>query len=153
MCLKMPGDLEFLIRISVAFGLGSLIGLERQFHQRGAGLRTTALVATGSAMFVFLSYHFDGLNETSPSRIAAGVVTGVGFLGAGVILREGFALRGLTTAATIWCAAAVGTLAGVGLLRFAFYGALAVLCANVMLRPLSQFIDRRRGDDDTDADP
>ena len=148
----MISEREFLIRLAVAFSLGSLIGLERQFRQRGAGLRTNALVAAGACMFVSLSYLYE---DTSPSRIAAGVVTGIGFLGAGVILHEGLTVRGLTTAATIWCSAAIGCLAGADLLWLALYGSASVFLANLLLRPVSEFIDRLPfggGDRDPDAD-
>ena len=91
---------ELGVRIGVALALGVLIGLERQWHHRLAGLRTNALVATGSAAFVTLMSE-----EPSPTRIAAQVASGVGFLGAGVILRDGLSVRGLDTAATLWCSA------------------------------------------------
>ena len=94
---------ELGVRIGVALALGVLIGLERQWHHRLAGLRTNALVATGSAAFVTISALMS--EEPSPTRIAAQVASGVGFLGAGVILREGLSVRGLDTAATLWCSA------------------------------------------------
>ena len=137
----MLSDLEFLARLGTAFGLGCLIGFERQVRQRSAGLRTTALVCCGACMFVCLSYHFQE-KEASPSRIAAGVVAGIGFLGAGVIMRQGATVRGLTTAATLWCAAAIGSLAGAGELLLAFYGSMFVFLANLLLRPVSRVIDK-----------
>src|SRR5262245_50173167 len=94
--------------------MGVAIGLERQFRQHTAGLRTNALVCVGAALFVSLSRFISP--DTSPTRVAAQVVSGIGFLGGGVILREGFNVRGMNTAATLWCSAAVGTLAGAGLL-------------------------------------
>jgi putative Mg2+ transporter-C (MgtC) family protein len=133
-------NVDFIIRLGCALLLGAAIGLERQWRQRMAGLRTNALVSTGAAMFVMLS----GLmgHDTSPTRIAAQVVSGIGFLGAGVIMRDGLNVRGLNTAATLWCAGAVGTLTGAGLLLEATLGAGAVLCANILLRPVALRINR-----------
>jgi putative Mg2+ transporter-C (MgtC) family protein len=97
--------IQFIIRLALAQLLGAAIGVERQWHQRMAGLRTNALVSTGAAMFVMLGSMIPG--ESSPTRVVSYVVSGIGFLGGGVILREGFTVRGLNTAATLWCAAAV----------------------------------------------
>ena len=105
--------IELDTRIAMALGLGVIIGFERQWHRRPADLRTNALVAIGSASFVLISALMN--EENSPTRIAAQVASGIGFLGAGVILREGLSVRGLNTAATLWCSAAVGSLAGLGL--------------------------------------
>jgi putative Mg2+ transporter-C (MgtC) family protein len=102
---------ETALRLGTALVLGSAIGVERQWNQKMAGLRTNALVALGSAGFVV----FSGLvGQGDPTRVAAQVVTGIGFLGAGVILRDGVNVHGLNTAATLWCSAMVGTLAGAG---------------------------------------
>jgi putative Mg2+ transporter-C (MgtC) family protein len=103
--------LESIGRLSVALALGSVIGFERQWRQKMAGLRTNALVALGSCGFVVFSAM---VGEGDPTRIAAQVVTGIGFLGAGIILREGINVTGLNTAATLWCSAMVGTFAGAG---------------------------------------
>lgn len=132
---------EFIIRMIVAFLLGSIIGLERQWRQRMAGLRTNTLVATGAALFVMLSALTPG--DSSPTRVAAQVVSGIGFLGGGVILREGLSVRGLNTAATLWCAAAIGSLSGAGLLFHASAGTIAVLAANLLLRPLGYRINQQ----------
>ena len=134
MCLS-----EFTIRLSFAFILGSLIGIERQWRQRKAGLRTNTLVSTGSALFVMLSVMTE--NDTSPTRIAAQVVSGIGFLGAGVIMRDGMNVRGLDTAATLWCSAAVGTLTGAGLLAESVIGSIFILIANTVLRPIAHRVD------------
>lgn len=131
---------EFAVRLMVAFLLGSALGFERQWRQRMAGLRTNTLVATGAALFVLLSVLTP--DEASPTRIAAQVVSGIGFLAGGVILREGLTVRGLNTAATIWCAAAVGSLAGAGYFAPAVMGAIAVLISNTVLRPLSYRINQ-----------
>jgi putative Mg2+ transporter-C (MgtC) family protein len=132
---------EFVIRLFVAFLLGSALGLERQWRQRMAGLRTNTLVATGAALFVMLSVLTPG--DSSPTRVAAQVVSGIGFLGGGVILREGLTVRGLNTAATLWCAAAIGSLSGAGLLLHAGIGTVAVLAANLLLRPLGYRINQQ----------
>lgn len=132
---------DFTLRLAVAFALGSLIGLERQWRQRMAGLRTNTLVATGAALFVMLSVLTP--DEGSPTRIAAQVVSGVGFLAGGVILKEGANVRGLNTAATIWCAAAVGAFSGAGFIVQATIGAGAVLVSNTLLRPLGYRINQQ----------
>lgn len=132
---------EFAIRLGVAFVLGSALGFERQWRQRMAGLRTNTLVATGAALFVLLSVLTP--DEASPTRIAAQVVSGIGFLAGGVILREGLSVRGLNTAATIWCAAAVGSLSGAGYVVEACMGAIAVLLSNTVLRPLGYRINQQ----------
>jgi putative Mg2+ transporter-C (MgtC) family protein len=129
----------FIARIFAAFVLGTLIGIERQRRQRMAGLRTNTLVCVGSALFVALT----GLTQGETTRIAGQVVTGIGFLGAGVILREGLNVRGLNTAATLWCAAAVGVLAGMGFILEALIGTTAVTAIHFLLRPLAQRINRR----------
>jgi len=132
---------HFTFSLGMALVLGAVIGAERQWRQRMAGLRTNALVSVGAAMFVLLGSGFapggDGM------RIAAQVVSGIGFLGAGVIMRDGLNVRGLNTAATLWCSAAVGTLCGHGWRWQAALGTAAVLLANMVLRPLARTIDRR----------
>ena len=133
--------IDFILRLAVAQILGAAIGFERQWRQRMAGLRTNALVATGAALFVILGAMIP--NETNPTRIISYVVSGIGFLGGGVILREGFTVRGLNTAATLWCAAAVGCMAGSGFLPQAAFGTLLIIGANVFLRPLALRINRQ----------
>ncbi|KAA2252703.1 MgtC/SapB family protein [Solihabitans fulvus] len=139
--------LETLLRIGAGFGLGAAIGFERQYRARMAGLRTNALVAVGATLFVLLSSHgFSGIADqgsADPTRVAAQIVSGIGFLGAGVILRDGLNVRGLNTAATLWCSAAVGALTGVGLYFIAFAGTVVVLIANVGLRSLGRLVDKR----------
>jgi putative Mg2+ transporter-C (MgtC) family protein len=130
---------EFAGNIALALVLGVLIGLERQWRQHPAGLRTTALVAIGAALFVSLSRLVPG--DSSPTRIAAYVVSGIGFLGGGVILKEGANVRGVTTAATLWCSAAVGTLAGLGFGLQAAIGTVVVLLVVMGLRPISKGLD------------
>jgi putative Mg2+ transporter-C (MgtC) family protein len=128
----------FITRIFVAFVLGTFIGVERQRRQRMAGLRTNTLVCVGSALFVALT----GLTQGETTRIAGQVVTGIGFLGAGVIMREGLNVRGLNTAATLWCAAAVGVLAGMGFILEATIGTTTVTAVHLLLRPLAARINR-----------
>jgi putative Mg2+ transporter-C (MgtC) family protein len=132
---------DLSLRLLLALVLGALIGLERQWHHRLAGLRTNALVAIGSAGFVVLGVLTTG--ESSPTRIAAQVASGIGFLGAGVILREGLSVRGLNTAATLWCSAAVGSLAGMGFGLASALTAAAVVVTNLGLRPMARRLDRR----------
>jgi putative Mg2+ transporter-C (MgtC) family protein len=140
---------EFTVYIGAALLFGAAIGLERQWHHRLAGLRTNALVSTGAAAFVALSGMAAG--DNSATRIAAQVVSGIGFLGAGVIFREGFSVRGLNTAATLWCAAAVGTLAGSGFLAAAAIVTMMVVATNVVLRPLSHLVARQESKAETEV--
>ena len=132
--------LDTLVSLAAAFILGTLIGAERQYRQRTAGLRTNALVALGAAAFVDLGMSLEG--APGATRVLAYVVSGVGFLGAGVIMKEGTNIRGLNTAATLWCSAAVGAFAGAD--RIAEAGLLAglVLIGNTILRPLVNVINR-----------
>ncbi len=134
--------LEFTGNVGLALLLGALIGLERQLRQHPAGLRTNALVSVGAALFVSLS---GLLHDTqSPTRIASYIVSGIGFLGGGVILKEGINVRGMNTAATLWCTAAVGTLVGAGFGLHALIGMLAVLIALTVLRPLTRWVEARQ---------
>jgi putative Mg2+ transporter-C (MgtC) family protein len=128
------------LRLGIALLLGSAIGFERQWNQKMAGLRTNALVALGASGFVA----FSGLvGAGDPTRVAAQVVTGIGFLGAGVILREGVNVHGLNTAATLWCSAMVGTMAGSGHAAPALLAATMVVATNLLLRPLVRRMNTR----------
>ncbi|WP_026244856.1 MgtC/SapB family protein [Alkalispirochaeta alkalica] len=122
----------FTLRVVSALLLGMLIGAERQWRNRTAGIRTNGLVATGAALFVLLSVMVEG--DTSPTRIPAQIVSGIGFLGAGVIFKEGYSVSGLNTAATIWSAAAIGALAGFGFMAPAALGTVVIVVANTVLR-------------------
>jgi putative Mg2+ transporter-C (MgtC) family protein len=133
--------LHTLFALAVAFVLGTAIGFERQWRQRTAGLRTNVLVALGAAAFSDLGLRLTG-NEGAV-RIIAYVVSGIGFLGAGVILKDGASIRGLNTAATLWCSAAVGTFSGAGLPVEAASLTGFVLAGNTLLRPLVNWINRR----------
>jgi len=134
-------EIQFLIRIAVCFGLSFLVGIERQYRRRSVGLRTTILVSLGAVLFVSFSYY---VNTSDMTRIAAQVVTGIGFLGAGVIIKDGINVRGLTTAATLWCDAAIGVLCTGGFLFEAIVGTLIILFANIILRFVNQKINNRR---------
>lgn len=131
----------FILRIVVALVLGIVIGTERQWRQRMAGLRTNALVAVGAALFASISILMNA--KQNPTQVAAYIVSGIGFLAGAVIFKEGFSVRGLNTAATLWATAAVGTLCGSGFLAQAALGATAVIAANVLLRPIVQRINRQ----------
>ncbi len=137
--------LDTFVSLAVAFVLGTLIGAERQYRQRTAGLRTNALVALGAAAFVDLGNAVAGTSGTT--QIVAYVVSGVGFLGAGVIMKDGTNIRGLNTAATLWCSAAVGAFAGADRAAEAVLLTIFVLVGNTVLRPLVDLINRTPIDD------
>jgi putative Mg2+ transporter-C (MgtC) family protein len=138
----------FVFRLGLALILGALIGAERQWRQRMAGLRTNALVAAGAAMFLMMGGLIAG--DGSQGRVAAYVVSGIGFLGGGVILKDGLSIRGLNTAATLWCTAAIGALAGLGYVFFPVSGTVVVLGANTLLRPLAKVMDRNKESPDAE---
>ncbi len=138
---------DFIIRLFVAAGAGMLLGLERQFQQKSAGLRTNMLVALGSALYVMISINLLENNTSGdPSRVVGQVVTGIGFLGAGVILQQGTNVKGLTTAATIWCSSAVGCLAATG--RFLETGIVTgvIIFINLMLLQVEKWLDHKNRD-------
>lgn len=126
----------YLIRISFCFFLSMIIGFERQYRHRMVGLRTNVLVSLGSFLFVAMSFGLSPKHQDI-TRIAASVVSGIGFLGAGVILRDGSKIKGLNTAATLWCVSAIGVLTACGMVVEASIGALFVLISNVVLRIFS----------------
>lgn len=125
----------FFVILLTALCLGSLIGVERELHNRSAGIRTNALVCVGTAIFVSITYYLPAPWE--PARIVAQVVSGIGFLGAGLIWRNGNSVSGLDTAATVWCTAAVGAFVGAGRLVEACVAASVVLILNIALRKLT----------------
>ena len=141
---------DFILRLAVASLGGALIGVERQWRSRGAGLRTNTLVAAGAAMFVLIDAM--SAHNTTPTRIASYVVSGVGFLGAGVIISDGVSVRGVNTAATLWCAAAAGALAGSGHVWQAAVATAAVLAVNIVLRPVGRLLDRHPVDEHSDIE-
>lgn len=126
-------------RLLLALILGACVGAERQWRQRAAGLRTNTLVCFGAAAFVDLGLTI----APGTTQVIAYVVSGVGFLGAGAIMKDGGSVRGLNTAATLWCSAAVGACAGAGEMLDAVFVATLLIAINSVLRPLSRFIDRR----------
>ena len=132
--------LDTLVSLSSAFVLGTLIGAERQYRQRTAGLRTNVLVAVGAAAFVDLAMHLSG--NDGAVRVIAYVVSGIGFLGAGVIMKQGMDVRGLNTAATLWASAAVGSCAGADMVAQATLLTVFILAGNTLLRPLVNAINR-----------
>jgi putative Mg2+ transporter-C (MgtC) family protein len=133
---------ELLSRVGLATVLGLAIGFERQWRSRMAGLQTMALVSMGSALFLILSaYSFN--QEVNRLAVAAQIVSGIGFLGAGVIMKQGLSVTGLNTAATLWSTAAVGALAGAWMWREAIAGAAIVVAGNWFLQPLANRMDRR----------
>lgn len=134
----------FSIRLLIGFFLAVGIGIERQWLKKRAVLKTNVLVTLGSAMFTMLSIMTPG--DASPTRIAAQIVSGVGFLGGGVILREGASVKGTNTAATIWCAAAIGALVGSGFLVPAYLSTFAVIGANLLSKPLEEAFKQQRNE-------
>src|ERR1700691_3347755 len=128
--------LEFLFRLSAELLMGACVGLERQWRQRMAGTRTNALVAAGGAAFTMCAFMVRD-NSRGEAQIVSYVVSGIGFLGAGVIFKDSGSVRGLNTAATIWCSAAIGAISGLGRPLHALVLAAAVLVTNVVLRPLA----------------
>ncbi len=143
--------LNSLVSLITAFALGGMIGLERQMRQRTAGLRTNTLVAVGAAIFVSLGnrlFEIHGGNQGAV-HVVAYVVSGIGFLGAGAIMKEGANVTGLNTAATLWGSGAVGACAGAGLIGEALLAALFVLASNTLLRPVVNRINRRPVNEET----
>lgn len=132
-------------KLLFAIVLGGVVGIERQWRRQLAGVRTNALVAMGAATFTLFAAVLPNPGVDSVARVAAQVVSGIGFLGAGVIMRDGLTVHGLTTAATLWCSAAVGVLCGAGLVDLAMISAGFILVVNLALRPISKAIDAKQG--------
>jgi putative Mg2+ transporter-C (MgtC) family protein len=133
---------QFEIRLLIALFLGAVIGLERQWQHKTAGIKTNALVSLGSALFVLLAHDING-DSSSESRIIAQIVSGIGFLGAGAIMKEGLNISGLNTAATIWCAGAIGSLSGLGMTYEAIIGTIILIIANISLRSISHKLENK----------
>jgi putative Mg2+ transporter-C (MgtC) family protein len=138
--------LEVAERLLLAAALGAAIGLEREYWRKPAGLRTNILIAVGSALFTTVSIAMAAHGGT-PDRIAAQVVTGVGFLGGGAILRSGIRVKGMTTAATIWVNAAIGMAAGAGEYAVAVGSTIVTLVVLVVLPPIEGYFERRRANE------
>lgn len=136
---------EFTIRLLVALFAGILIGIEREWKKKPAGIRTNTMVSTGAALFVLLAFKIAeeaGL-QTDVGRVIGQVVTGIGFLGAGIIFKDGGDIHGLTTAATIWCSAAIGCIAGAGYFVEVAIGTAAIIFVNFLLNPLDKWLEKR----------
>ena len=142
---QIPDFIDTVVSLLTAFVLGTLIGAERQYRQRTAGLRTNVLVALAAAAFVDLAMHLAGAEGAV--RVIAYVVAGIGFLGAGAIMKEGTNVRGLNTAATLWGSAAVGACAGADMVAQAILLTAFILMTNTLLRPLVNAINRLPFDD------
>lgn len=125
---------DISIRLIIAIICGGAIGLERQWHHKNAGLRTNTLVALGACLYSVTSIELSGTGNADSTRIIGQIVTGVGFLGGGVILREGLSIRGLNTAATIWCSAAIGCMAGVKFYNGVWIATLFIIFINLVFR-------------------
>lgn len=134
---------EFSLRIGAALLSGLFIGVEREIRNKNAGLKTNALVSLGAAVFVLVSFHFRGEPSVDITRVMGQVVTGIGFIGAGVILHTGTTVRGLTTAATVWCSAGAGCLAAAGLYLELLVLTILIVFVNVFFGYLDKYINRR----------
>jgi putative Mg2+ transporter-C (MgtC) family protein len=145
-----PSEIELIGRVGIAALCGAAVGLEREFSEKPAGLRTHALVAMGAAAFTVSGYAALSMVTTGsgvgtdPSRVAAQVVSGIGFLGAGMVLKNGDTLRGLTTAAEIWAVAALGVLSGLGYEWIALGVTAMMMVVVVGGRPIESLVDRIR---------
>jgi putative Mg2+ transporter-C (MgtC) family protein len=137
---------EFTLRLLTALIAGLLIGFERQLHHKSAGLRTNTLVSVGAAIFVLLSILVSEKDGTDVTRIIAQVVTGIGFLCAGIIFKEGLNVHGLTTAVTVWCCSAVGCLAAAGYFKETFIATFFIIAVNLFLKPLDEWLTTREKD-------
>jgi len=134
---------EFTLRLLTALIAGLLIGFERQWHHKSAGLRTNTLVSVGAAIFVLLSLIITAKGNGDVTRIIAQVVTGIGFLCAGIIFKEGMNVHGLTTAVTVWCCSAVGCLAAAGYFIETFIATFFIIAVNLILKPLDEWLTTR----------
>jgi putative Mg2+ transporter-C (MgtC) family protein len=139
----MP-PVDLMLRLLLAAGLGGLIGIERELRRKPAGLRTNILIALGAALFTIMSIQL-GHEAGTSDRIAAQIVTGIGFVGAGAILRSGHNVQGMTTAATIWVNAAIGIAAGAGEYAMAAISTVITLLVLAVLGPFEGYFERRAG--------
>ena len=135
--------LDFFLSLAVAAAAGMVIGLERQWQNKSAGLRTNTLVAMGAALYVLLSMQLTE-EQGDVTRIIGQVVTGVGFLGAGIIFKEGVNVYGLTTAATVWCSSAIGCFAGAGFYMETLIATSSLLAVHLILLPFNRLLNRRK---------
>jgi putative Mg2+ transporter-C (MgtC) family protein len=139
-------NLEFTLRLTTALVAGLMIGFERQWHHKSAGLRTNTLVSVGAAIFVLLSILATEKSGGDVTRIIGQVVTGIGFLCAGIIFKEGNNVHGLTTAVTVWCCSAVGCLAAGGYLIETFIATFVIIAVNLSLKPIDEWLTNRGKD-------
>jgi putative Mg2+ transporter-C (MgtC) family protein len=137
----VPNVLDLMLRLLLALVLGAIVGLERERQERAAGLRTVTMVSIGSCLFTIVGAY--GFPNTDPSRVAAQIVTGIGFLGAGTIFLRKDLVRGLTTAATIWAVAAIGMAAGTARYFEAFFATLLILAVLMVLKPIEKRFFKR----------
>ncbi|HXH07886.1 MAG TPA: MgtC/SapB family protein [Vicinamibacterales bacterium] len=144
---------DAVARLALAALLGAVLGFEREVSQKPAGLRTNILITLGSALFTIMSIELAPTPHADPTRIAAQIVTGIGFLGGGAILRTAGDVRGLTTAATIWLNAAIGLAAGGGAFRLAVVTTVIALLVLTMLKPLERYMDLRERRRQIDQEP
>ena len=140
---------DALLRLSVAIAMGGLVGFERQMHGRWAGLRTHMAVSMGAAVFVFAGMGIADASDEAATRVIQGIASGIGFLGAGTILKlsDKLEIKGLTTASSIWLAAALGTAAGMAMYALAVAATLVSLLVLAVLRPLEKWVERKAGED------
>ena len=136
--------LDFVWRLLLSAALGAALGLEREYRRKPAGLRTNILIAIGSALFTILSVSLT-TGTGDPSRVAGQIVTGIGFLGGGAILRNRDTVHGMTTAATIWVNAAIGVACGIGQYELATVSTALTLVVLVVLPPIETYFERRAG--------
>jgi len=145
--LNLPTDFalryQFVVPMALALLLGSFIGVERQWHRRLVDLKTNALVSLGACLFMLVTKSADGYIE--PVRMAAQIVVGVGFIGGGLLFKDAGQTRGINTAATLWCCAAVGTLCGLERSTEAWVATVIILMANTLLRRVAQFLNLKMG--------
>lgn len=132
-------DLEILIRMLIAFLIGAVIGCEREYHSKAAGLRTMIMICLGSTVFTIISMKLD---PDSTDRVASNIITGIGFLGAGVIFKDGLSISGITTATTIWISAALGMAIGAGEYFLGISGTVIVMIVLSALQPITRWIER-----------
>lgn len=146
----MP-TLEFVFRLLAAMAAGGVVGLERQINNKSAGFRTNTLVSVGASIYVLINVMLTE-NGGDPTRIIGQIVTGIGFLGAGVILHRGINVQGLTTAATIWCSAALGSLAGLGLYIELLISTVLIILVNTAFKKADKWFmgERKKKSDKSD---
>lgn len=137
--MNISVDSEIALRLLISFGVGAAIGLEREYRSKAAGFRTMIMICLGSTIFTEISIHLGGEN---PDRIAASIVSGIGFLGAGVIFKDGLTVTGITTATTIWITAALGMAVGAGEYFISIVGSGVVLIVLTALEKLQNYVER-----------